>query len=123
MQGVSVLLVEDNKVNQMIFTSMLEQLGCLVDTASNGLEAVSMADRKAYAIIFMDCQMPVMDGYEAAARIRAAEKEHGLAATPIVALTAGSDQDDREKCLQAGMNEYLSKPVSLDVVRAVLDQL
>ena len=123
MQGVSVLLVEDNKVNQMIVTSMLKQLGCLVDTASNGLEAVSMADRKAYAIIFMDCQMPVMDGYEAAARIRAAEKEHGLAATPIVALTAGNDQDDREKCLQAGMNEYLPKPVSLDVVRAVLDQL
>ncbi len=106
--GLRVLVVDDNRINQRLGVHMLEALGCAVDVASDGLEAVERVSQRNYAIIFMDCQMPELDGYQATARIR---DLGGAAATvPIVALTANALPNDRERCLQAGMNDFISKP-------------
>lgn len=120
MQDLRILLAEDNMVNQMIMLSMLNQLGVTVDVAANGQEAVAKFEANAYAMIFMDCQMPVMDGHEASLKIRALETERGGPATPIVALTAATEEADKNKCRQSGMTAFLPKPVSLEAVRAVL---
>ena len=113
-----VLLVDDNAVNQKVGAKMLEKMGCRVDMASNGLEAVDAWARVPYEIIFMDCQMPEMDGYEATAEIR--RREPAGSRIPICALTANAMQGDREKCLKAGMDDYVSKPMKPDDLRAVL---
>jgi CheY-like chemotaxis protein len=105
-----VLLVEDNAVNQQVGVTMLRRLGCRVDLARNGIEAVSMSGERAYDVILMDCQMPEMDGFEATARIRAREARTGASRIPIVALTANVMRGDRERCLTAGMDDYLAKP-------------
>jgi CheY-like chemotaxis protein len=105
-----VLLVEDNAVNQQVGVAMLRRLGCRVDLARNGIEAVSMSGEQAYDVILMDCQMPEMDGFEATARIRAREGRTGASRIPIVALTANVMRGDRERCLTAGMDDYLAKP-------------
>jgi len=105
-----VLLVEDNLVNQKVAKRMLEWLSCSVDVAQNGQEALNLlADRPGeYEIVFMDCQMPVMDGYEATRVIRSAEQdEHQV----IIALTANALKQDRQRCIEAGMDDYLSKPI------------
>jgi PAS domain S-box-containing protein len=105
-----VLLAEDNSINQKVAGSMLKRLGCVVDVAGNGSEAVALAERAAYDVIFMDCQMPETDGFTATRRIRAGA---GPCATiPIIALTANAMQGDREACLAAGMSDYLAKPIS-----------
>jgi CheY-like chemotaxis protein len=104
-----VLLAEDNAVNALLATRMLEKLECRVDRAADGDEACRMAARFPYSLIFMDCQMPQLDGYEATARIRAQDGPHRR--VPIVALTAEAMQGDRERCLDAGMDDYLSKPI------------
>jgi signal transduction histidine kinase/DNA-binding response OmpR family regulator len=106
----SVLVVEDNPVNQMVAEEMLKSMGCRVDMAANGREGVDMAVSQDYDLIFMDIQMPEMDGYEATATIRTWEKTNYPAPTPIIALTANALEGYRATCLAAGMNDYLSKP-------------
>ncbi|MGH8355074.1 MAG: response regulator, partial [Pseudomonas sp.] len=113
-----VLLVEDNLTNQQVAVLMLRTLGCRVDVAGNGREALRMVQAAAYDLLFMDCEMPEMDGFEAAAAIR--RRGDGKAQTPIVAVTAQAMQGDRERCLKAGMNDYISKPVQLEAFAAAL---
>lgn len=107
-----ILLVEDHPVNQEVAQRMLEKCGCHVSVAGNGREALDLIKLRAFDLIFMDCQMPVMDGYEAAAAIRAFEKKQGKPSIPIVALTAHAMKGDDEKCYAAGMDDYVAKPVS-----------
>jgi len=115
----TVLLAEDNAINQKIATKLLEQLGCTVVLAVDGKEAVGLCSQHTFDCIFMDCQMPVMDGYQAAQEIRRAEA--GRWRVPIIALTAHAMQGDKEKCLAAGMDDYLSKPVRKDDLARVLE--
>jgi two-component system sensor histidine kinase/response regulator len=103
-----VLVAEDNEVNQLLATAMLRQRGLRTEVAHTGLEAVRMATTRTYAAIFMDCQMPEIDGFEATRRIRVAETDRH---TPIIAMTANAMPGDRDRCLAAGMNHYLAKPV------------
>ncbi|MCK4863875.1 MAG: response regulator [Gammaproteobacteria bacterium] len=107
-----ILLAEDNPVNQMVATEYLERYGCTVTPAGNGLEAITQLKNSNFDLIFMDCQMPEMDGYEATGVIREWEKSRKLASTPIIAFTANAMQGDKDKCLAAGMDDYISKPVS-----------
>ncbi len=118
--GPQVLLVEDNVVNQKIATRMLEKLGCRVDVASNGREAVEMTDVVAYDLVLMDVEMPELDGYGATAQIRAREARTG-AHVPVVAMTARAMSGDRERCLAAGMDDYVSKPVELAELARVVE--
>jgi two-component system sensor histidine kinase/response regulator len=117
-----VLLAEDNQTNQMAAVRMLEMLGYQVDVAVNGIEAVAACREVEYGIVFMDNQMPEMDGLTAAREIRKLEAGRGTPAVPIVALTADAMQGDREKCMTAGMNDYLSKPFKVAQLSEVLDR-
>jgi len=114
-----VLLVEDNAVNQIVSQQFLRKLGLQVTVAGNGAEAVELTSRRRFDLILMDCQMPGMDGFEATGRIRAAE-EAAATRTPIVALTAHALQGDRERCLVAGMDDYLTKPFTQAQLSAVM---
>ena len=118
--GLQILLAEDNAVNQRVARLMLERLGCRVDVAANGREAVEMVSQRNYDLILMDCQMPEMDGYEATVAIRSHERGRRI---PIVALTANALDRDRERCAAAGMNDFLSKPIRSDELRAVLARI
>jgi CheY-like chemotaxis protein len=115
-----VLVVEDNAVNQRVLQAMLAKRGFAVDCAGNGREALSMLAAAEYGLVFMDCQMPEMDGYQATGAIRAAEgaDEH----LPVVAMTAHALKGDRERCLAAGMDDYLSKPLRPHELDAVLER-
>ena len=117
--GGHALLVEDNLVNQDIGAAMLGALGMSADIANNGIEAVALFGRNKYDLILMDCQMPEMDGFAATAEIRARESASGGLRTPIVALTANAMQGDRERCLAAGMDDYLAKPFSKTQLAAI----
>jgi two-component system sensor histidine kinase/response regulator len=114
------LVAEDNAVNQKVATRILEKIGVRADVAANGNEAVEMLRTIPYDIVFMDCQMPEMNGYEASRRIR--QREEPGHRVPIVALTAEAVQDCREKCLQAGMDDLLSKPVKLEDLIAAIEK-
>jgi signal transduction histidine kinase/CheY-like chemotaxis protein len=116
-----ILLVEDNRINQRIATLNLEKLGHTIDIAENGEEALARFSQKRFALIFMDVQMPVMDGLEATRRIRALEKGNpAQPAVPIIAMTANAMKGDRETCIKAGMNDYISKPFRAEELRKVL---
>jgi two-component system, sensor histidine kinase and response regulator len=114
---VRVLVVEDMKVNQILIVKILQKHGCHVDVASNGCEAVDMLRSLNYNIIFMDCQMPEMDGFEATKVIRQEERDKR---NIIVALTADAMSGDREKCLNIGMDDYLNKPIKQEQITGIL---
>ncbi len=119
--GSKILLVEDNIVNQKVAKKMLENLGCTVTIAANGQECIEMHRQFSYDIIFMDCQMPIMDGFEATKALRASEvasDKHQV----IIALTANAMQGDREECLDAEMDGFVCKPVKPQELKAVLDR-
>lgn len=140
------LVVDDHRVNQQFAMMLIERLGHRTDVAANGQEAVDACSKIPYALVFMDCNMPVMDGYDATKKIREAErvKSEGLGVTsqeqevapsdapdpsplkptcmphvPIVAMTANTMPEDREKCLQAGMDDYLVKPIRSDSIAEI----
>ncbi|MEY2505512.1 MAG: hypothetical protein QOG27_1792, partial [Verrucomicrobiota bacterium] len=117
-QPLRVLIAEDNAVNRFIATAQLGKLGYAVDSASNGLEALEAFGRIPYDIILMDCQMPELDGYEATRRLREQPGHQPY----IIAMTANAMQGDRELCLAAGMDNYISKPVRIAELKAVLDE-
>jgi two-component system, sensor histidine kinase and response regulator len=120
--GFRVLVVEDNIVNQRVAVRMLERLGLAVDVAGNGSVALQILERQRYDVIFMDCQMPIMDGYETATEIRRREAQD--AHTTIIAMTADVLKGSRERCLAAGMDLFISKPVKLDdLVKALQSKL
>ncbi|MGA8026376.1 MAG: response regulator [Bryobacteraceae bacterium] len=116
--GIRVLVAEDNNINQRIALKLLHGLGYLADVAANGREAVEAVLRKQYDVILMDCQMPEMDGFEATVEIRKLESEKTH--VPIVALTANAMSGDRNRCLEAGMDDYLSKPIDLHQLGEIL---
>ncbi|OYU44000.1 MAG: hypothetical protein CFE44_15290, partial [Burkholderiales bacterium PBB4] len=108
LQGTHVLLVEDNVTNQELAMELLAAVGMTMDVAGDGLEALDLLERHSYALVLMDCQMPVMDGFEATRRLRAQPR---FADLPVIAMTANAMAGERERCLSAGMNDYLSKPI------------
>lgn len=113
-----ILLVEDNQVNQLVASGIADQLGLNLDFAADGVEALAALARSEsehpYTLVIMDCQMPNMDGYEATQRIRAGEAGERYTKVPVVAMTANAMQGDKEKCLAAGMSDYLSKPIDIE---------
>ena len=113
------LVTDDNVINQKIAVRMLEKLGCQVDVAVNGKDAVEKITQHPYDVIFMDCQMPEMDGYEATGEIRRRERDRHV---PIIAMTANAMAGDKEKCRAAGMDDYISKPVKAQAFRAALER-
>jgi signal transduction histidine kinase/CheY-like chemotaxis protein len=121
--SVCVLLAEDDMVNQMVVEQMLKLLGCDVDVVGDGDAAHRAAAQKRYDIVFMDCHMPVMDGYEATRRIRDDEQQRDGTPTPIVALTADNLASDQERCLASGMDGFMTKPVSSAQLSAAIELL
>ncbi len=117
---LEVLLVEDNQVNQMLAEEMLLDLGCSVSIAENGAIAVEKTEEQAFDLIFMDCQMPVMDGFKATGEILKLQRQGIASEAPIIALTANALKGDREKCLDAGMHDYVAKPISKNILRDIL---
>ena len=113
-----VLLVEDNPVNRAVALGMLSELGCDVVVATNGQEAVDFTATRQFDAVLMDCEMPVLDGFAATAAIQA--REQGRTRLPIIALTANAIDGDRERCMEAGMHDYISKPVTLESLHASL---
>jgi signal transduction histidine kinase/ActR/RegA family two-component response regulator len=119
LKGYRVLIVEDNQVNLLIARKMLERLGYRVDSAGNGQEALKALEERPFHLVLMDCQMPEMDGFEATARIRA-KTDKLYSRIPIIAMTANAMKGDRERCLSAGMDDYLSKPMTSKALERVL---
>jgi CheY-like chemotaxis protein len=115
-----ILLAEDNQVNALVGKAMLEKLGCSVDPVNDGQAAVEAVSRNSYDLVFMDCQMPLMDGYEATRKIREAEKGLKPSHVPIIALTAHAMQGARELCLANGMDDYITKPFNLSLLKDIL---
>ena len=113
---VHVLIVEDNRINQIVAKSLMAEAGFTCDIANNGLEACSAVRKNKYDVVLMDCQMPEMDGFEATDLIRKWEREHGKKRLPIIALTANATKEDVQKCFGVGMDAYCSKPINSHLV-------
>ena len=118
--NLNLLLTEDRKINQKVASEILKCFGCKIDIANNGVEALEKVQKNDYDLIFMDCQMPIMDGYEATRQIR--QLDGPAAKTSIIAMTANALSGDREKCLEAGMDEYISKPITKKRICKILEQ-
>jgi CheY-like chemotaxis protein len=116
-RGLRVLVAEDNSVNRVVVGGMLKKIGCVVEFAENGAEAVAKARLGPYDLIFMDCLMPEMDGWTATLEIRRRDSR-----TPVVAITANATSDDRSRCMKVGMNDYLSKPLRITELSRVLER-
>jgi CheY-like chemotaxis protein len=119
---VRILVAEDNAINQKVALKLLDRLGYRADAVANGQEAVTATASIPYDLIFMDCQMPEMDGYEATAIIRSKTSETLNSEIPIVALTANAMEGDRDRCIAAGMNDYLSKPFNPEALVEILNK-
>ena len=119
-KDASVLVVEDNAINLMVVTRILESIGCRVTPAGNGEEAIELTTSLMFDLIFMDCLMPEMDGYEATSHIRLFEEQNSLRHTPIIALTANAMETDKEQCLEVGMDDHIAKPVKPDQLENVI---
>lgn len=119
---VKVMVVEDNIINQKLAAKILDKLNCKVEVAANGKEALDLLAEQEYDIIFMDCQMPEMNGFDATVEIRRREKEADKKAVPIVAMTANAMAGDKEECIAAGMNDYLTKPIKKQALALILDK-
>jgi two-component system, sensor histidine kinase and response regulator len=117
-----VLVADDDVATQNVAVQLLEKRGYDVEVVPNGRQAVEAVTEGEYAVVLMDCHMPEMDGWEATRRIRAREEAFGLHHVPIIALTANAMPEDRETCLDAGMDDYVSKPVQFPTMRALLDR-
>ena len=114
-----ILIAEDNPINQKVIERMVQKLGYQVNLVTNGKEAIEALSNEDYGLIFMDCQMPEMDGFEACREIRKAETRVRI---PIVAITANAMKGDRERCLAAGMDDYVSKPFKQEDLRIVIER-
>jgi len=120
--GPRVLVAEDDRVNQLLTVRLLEQLGYDADVAANGRAAVEAVAQHRYAAVLMDCSMPDLDGFDATRRIRAQEGQHsgeGPRHVPIIAMTANGSRD---RCLAAGMDDFIAKPLQIETLRAALDR-
>jgi CheY-like chemotaxis protein len=125
-----ILVAEDNEINQIVTTQVLSKVGYKCDLVANGKEALQALTEKRYDLVLMDCQMPEMDGFEATRQYRTQEStrtQTGTAPVPIIALTANAMSGDRERCLEAGMTDYLTKPINpvklIDLVQQYLDEV
>jgi CheY-like chemotaxis protein len=121
--SLSILVAEDNAVNQTIIEAMLRQLGHRTRTASTGRIALEMLVREAFDVVLMDCNMPELDGMEATRQLRAGMAGPASIKLPVIALTANAMDGDRERCFAAGMDEFLTKPVSIAALRAAIDRV
>ena len=119
-KSLHILLAEDNLINRKLAQTLLERAGHQVTTAKNGKTAVELLEEQDFDLVFMDVQMPEMDGFGATGLIRANPKWTKL---PIIAMTAHAMKGDRERCLEAGMNDYVSKPLHVDELRAVIERM
>ena len=119
LRQVNVRRVEDHPTNQKVAEKMLSKVNCKVEIAENGKIAVEKMTQNAYDIVFMDCQMPIMDGFESTMIIRALG-DSSKRTVPIIAMTANAMQGDREKCLNVGMDDYITKPVKLKTMQEVI---
>jgi two-component system sensor histidine kinase/response regulator len=116
----SILIAEDNLINQKVIERMVQKLGYRADLVANGREALDALSQRSYGLVFMDCQMPEMDGFEACREIRS--RDLGNTRIPIVAITANAMKGDRERCMAAGMDDYVSKPFKQDDLRAAIEK-
>jgi two-component system sensor histidine kinase/response regulator len=116
-------LVEYNRINQIVATKILTKLNLSADIAANGIEAIDKLNSAYYDLILMDCQMPEMDGYETTKAIREAKAGKEPQDIIIIAMTANSMKGDKEKCLNAGMNDYLAKPIAINIIQQKLKAL
>ena len=122
-QDTSILVAEDNPINQKVVVLTLRYLGLTCDVAKNGFEALQMYKEKRYDIILMDMQMPILDGTNASTKIRSFESSENINnSTYIIALTANASSEDKQTCLDAGMDNYISKPFRKESLKAVLSQ-
>jgi CheY-like chemotaxis protein/HPt (histidine-containing phosphotransfer) domain-containing protein len=121
-EDIHILLVEDNIINQKVALGILGKLGYKTDAVSDGQEALNRLSQMSYDLVLMDCQMPVMDGYEATKMIRSKKQPGAIRNIPVIAMTAHAMAGDREKCIQAGMNDYIAKPVSVDNLNTVINK-
>jgi len=117
-----VLVAEDNAVNQKLIVRLLEQAGCQVTVATDGSEALDALDKESFDLVLMDCQMPLLDGLAATGELRRREAAQAAPRVPVVALTANAMPEDRERCLSAGMDDYLTKPLQRDALERVLER-